>query len=533
MENKYGFLVNKRINNTISQDVVKQQSNEDEEATIKKLMEAAIRKLDKLRKLACTGIYLVELPNLNEYYSEEYDLSLLQYCYYRLIYDVAGKIKDELGKLSIDEYKNGKHKLVDDFFLLSLGYRVSKKSVISLCDSLIKDEFKDYRNGTFHNSNWNIEKVADTIRSKKGCTKELLKAAIDDYKNFIRKKDYKESIQGICYVYNPNILAVNFPYNLLSANKWFPDISALIYIVNIDAADESYRKVCRNLPFVWDVIGSLIHKTLPSICGEKGDYILKLLYNIPIRLKKENKEINELGAYFSNENGNSPYIELYVDKILESANGKDFKWLFTKVLIHELAHAALDINNCVCYGNVTEKVLYSEKFGKWREESMANAVALRVIRDYGDKSFYDYSEDFMLQQDPEYALGVKMVDWDYSDFCSVMDGKRNGVDEALKDEWLKYAQGENVMWEGLHEWNGILSAKTVYIYNNKYYIRNEQLVLDIILDFQNQHGSKSFQKSFQNAMPQKWDDNEFTNFLSTAVSQGIKVTKIENFKYIP
>lgn len=529
MENKYGFLVNTRINKKIDQ------------ASADGVVEEAKEKLDKLRKLACTGIYLIELPNLNEYYSEESDLSLLQYCHYRLIYDVAGEIKEELNKLNDDEYKNGKHKLVDDFLLLSLGYRVSKKSVISLCDSLVKDEFKDYRNGTFHNSNWNIEKVADTIRSKKGCTKELLKAAIADYKDFIEKDDYyKESIQGICYVYNPNILAVNFPYNLLSANKWFPDISALIYIVNIDAADESYRKVCRNLPFVWDVIGSLIHKTLPSICEEKRDYILNLLYNIPIRLRKskpqkgnEDNIVDLLGAYFSDKKGNSPYIELYVDTILEYASGKDFKWLFTKVLIHELAHAALDINNCVCYGNVTGKVHYHEDFGKWREESMANAVALRVIRDYGDKSFYDYSEKFMLQQDPEYALGVKMVDWDYSDFCSVMDGKRNGVDEALKDEWLKYAQGENVMWEGLHEWNGILSAKTVYIYNNKYYIRNEQLVLDIILDFQNQHGSKSFQKSFQNAMPQKWDDNEFTNFLSTAVSQGIKVTKNENFKYIP
>ena len=173
--------------------------------------------------------------------------------------------------------------------------------------------------------------------------------------------------------------------------------------------------------------------------------------------------IDLLGAYFPNKTKDAPYIELYVDTILNEVNtkGGKFEWLFTKVLIHELAHAALDINNCERYGNVPEKIHYNTPFGKWREESMANAVALRVIRDYGDQSFYDYSEKYMLSQPAKYALGVKMVDFGYWDFLSVIKGKRDGVNKILQDEWLDYVKNGNPTWQGLHGWNDILFDSTI------------------------------------------------------------------------
>lgn len=280
--------------------------------------------------------------------------------------------------------------------------------------------------------------------------------------------------------------------------------------------------------------------------------------------------IDLLGAYFLNKTKDAPYIELYVDTILNEVNtkGGKFEWLFTKVLIHELAHAALDINNCERYGNVPEKIHYNTPFGKWREESMANAVALRVIRDYGDQSFYDYSEKYMLSQPAKYALGVKMVDFGYWDFRSVIKGKRDGVNKILQDEWLDYVKNGNPTWQGLHGWNDILFDSTVYKYNNKYYTRNENLVLNVILDYIAQNPPMSFSQLnsvFPNtkiqhkapyhlldpnlsscnfftdshnilhltdgdyALSKYWYDKELSNFISIAGGQGINIKIIHNY----
>ena len=133
--------------------------------------------------------------------------------------------------------------------------------------------------------------------------------------------------------------------------------------------------------------------------------IATLIHTIPIYLRDskpeeirdENSIIDLLGAYYSNRNGDSPYIELFLSAIDNSINNDEnhFKWLFTKVLIHELAHAALDIFNLERNNGVIEKIHYFSEFGRWREESMANAVTLKIIRDYGNKDFYDYATRFM------------------------------------------------------------------------------------------------------------------------------------------
>jgi Zn-dependent peptidase ImmA (M78 family) len=202
-----------------------------------------------------------------------------------------------------------------------------------------------------------------------------------------------------------------------------------------------------------------------SLCGYEN--IAKLIYTIPIFLKEKveiNKEyyrghgdiVELLGAYFKNirKNESNPCIELYVDKIFESANGdaQAFKWLFTKTLIHELAHAVLDnYNSEIDYRHV-DKISYYTPFGKWREESMANAIALKVIKEFGDKNFYEYAKNYMSTQPAEYALGVLMEDFDYGDLRSVMDNKYEGVSQNLQDEWMNYVQG-NPDCEGLKQWN--------------------------------------------------------------------------------
>lgn len=241
--------------------------------------------------------------------------------------------------------------------------------------------------------------------------------------------------------------------------------------------------------------------------------ITALIHTIPIYLRDsrpkcgDNCIIDPLGAYYSSRSGNSPYIELYLTAIENSVHNNDnhFKWLLTKVLIHELAHAALDFFNSEYYNfwNVTEKVSYKTDFGRWREESAANATALRIIKDYGNKDFYDYAKKFMQSQDPEYALGVLMEEIGdiESVFHSVFYPKIFGINPTLQQEWLNYVNNAPDV-DGLNKWNDFLSDPYVYVFDGKYYSSSSsgKLVYDIVnkvlSDYENKEGEKMTYNTF-------------------------------------
>ena len=311
-------------------------------------------------------------------------------------------------------------------------------------------------------------------------------------------------------------------------------------IVNLDAPEHLAKKVVElEIPnFIIEVVRHLerdcdVHLARHQIiCGVHSSHnttlplspiwkfehtgyenIATLIHTIPIYLRskpKENRDENSiidlLGAYYSNRKGDSPYIELFLSAIDNSTNNDEnhFKWLFTKVLIHELAHAALDIFNLERNGNAIEKVHYSSDFGRWREESMANAVALRIIKEYGNKDFYDYAKQFMQSQPPEYALGVLMEDFGNRDFRSVFDSKEQGVDSNIQQEWLNYVKG-TPNWEGLNNWNDLLDSNYVYVFEGKYYSSEKELVFDIVnkvlSDYEHQNGGKMPFATFSTLFP--------------------------------
>lgn len=312
-------------------------------------------------------------------------------------------------------------------------------------------------------------------------------------------------------------------------------------IVNLDAPRHLAEKVVKlEIPnFIIEVVRHLerdcyVHLAhLQIICGVHSSHnttlplspiwkfkhagdknIATLIHTIPIYLRDskpeeirdENSIIDLLGAYYSNRKGDSPYIELFLSAIDNSTNNDEnhFKWLFTKVLIHELAHAALDIFNWEGNNSAIEKVQYSSEFGRWREESMANAVTLRIIRDYGNKDFYDYATQFMQSQPAEYALGVLMEDFGYWDFRSVFDSKKQGVDSNLQQKWLNYVKG-TPDWDGLNKWNDILNRDYVYVFEGKYYTSEEELVYDIVekvlSDYEHQNGDKMPFATFSTLFP--------------------------------
>lgn len=185
--------------------------------------------------------------------------------------------------------------------------------------------------------------------------------------------------------------------------------------------------------------------------------IANLIHTIPIYLTKEQpnnyiknnddreesiekgtneNKIDLLGAYFSNQSNGTPYIEIYVQKIKESVtNDTEYKWLFTKVLIHELAHAALDIYNWEKFSGINN-MPYTPGFGVWREESTANAVTLMIIKRTNNEEFYSYAKEFIKTQPKAYRLGLLMEDFGYETFMSVMRNKIEGVQPDLKKAWL-------------------------------------------------------------------------------------------------
>lgn len=228
---------------------------------------------------------------------------------------------------------------------------------------------------------------------------------------------------------------------------------------------------------------------------ENGKYenIAVLLHSIPIYLRdddtrpihyqeqyEEIRIVDPLGAYISRGAYKTPYIELYLTKIYRAAKKfyeiytrnewfdrnptveEGFKMLLTKVLFHELAHAALDIFNLEVPPS-SDKLSSCSEFRKWREESMANAVALRIIKDKrirgnSNDKIYNYVKTFMLEMQPdEYALGVLMEDFDADDFNSVFEAKIKGVDPMLQQQWLDYAQG-SPDWSGLKAWNAKINS---------------------------------------------------------------------------
>ena len=232
---------------------------------------------------------------------------------------------------------------------------------------------------------------------------------------------------------------------------------------------------------------------------ENGKYenIAVLLHSIPIYLRdddtrpihyqeqyEEIRIVDPLGAYISRGAYKTPYIELYLTKIYRAAKKfyeiytrnewfdrkptveEGFKMLLTKVLFHELAHAALDIFNLEVPPS-SDKLSSCSEFRKWREESMANAVALRIIKDKrirgnSNDKIYNYVKTFMQKMLPEEsALGVLMEEFDADDFNSVFEAKIKGVDPTLQQEWLDYVQGKTgtpLNWNGLKAWNAKINS---------------------------------------------------------------------------
>ncbi len=243
------------------------------------------------------------------------------------------------------------------------------------------------------------------------------------------------------------------------------------------------------------------------------EQVANFLHTIQIHLRRDKRErkgdgdiIDLLGCYIQAYNNDEPYIELFLNEIFLAAKQDDlhYQWLLTLTLLHELAHAAMDIHNCERYHKLPELVAYTTEYGLWREESMANAVALYIIKAYGQKDFIQYAKDFVKSQPPEYALGGLYENLTFADFCSVLEDKVRGIDQNIQSRWLNYVQ-DNPTELGLHHMNLYFFGMFQYTDNGVLYSSLGYLINDLIIKaqvhYKKIYGSEMTYAYFQSKVP--------------------------------
>lgn len=158
------------------------------------------------------------------------------------------------------------------------------------------------------------------------------------------------------------------------------------------------------------------------------------------------REYPQSGAYGIEDS--HPRIFIWVDKILEYVNEDRHKFqvLSAQVILHELAHAMMDINIAGVYRSSFNRAAFSPSFYSLKEESLANAISLSLLESHIDTADMDFIKNVIKQQPFEYALGL-----DYYEGVkpSIPYSVRNWIhlkesmnySQAVVREWVKYVYG--------------------------------------------------------------------------------------------
>ena len=164
---------------------------------------------------------------------------------------------------------------------------------------------------------------------------------------------------------------------------------------------------CTTSDFVEKVKDVYQEKVMPSIRNMVNShwlikYLICIIKNIPIHFEKqEGREY--LGLYINNNNKRE--IILFEDAIKSEAKGNDeyLDNLIWKVIVHEYAHAIMD----AMYNGLNKLHQQDPKLYKYREESLANAFALKVLEKFTQSGF-DKIKEFVKNQPEEYRHGLDL-----------------------------------------------------------------------------------------------------------------------------
>lgn len=190
---------------------------------------------------------------------------------------------------------------------------------------------------------------------------------------------------------------------------------------------------------------------------ELAKYLL-MAHLVPVEIVDSATETNVdegaiielLGAYFhqkDHRHQDRPLIQLYAANISATAKNMSstVEDLATVVLLHELAHLFMDTS---LESDGTDRTPYYTDFGKWREESFANAIVLSMLNHARDNALFNFAQSFIKTQSAEYALG-EIIYQDRGHFSPDFIDRRKkeklvGVCKQLQNDWLASAKAADV-----------------------------------------------------------------------------------------
>ena len=147
-----------------------------------------------------------------------------------------------------------------------------------------------------------------------------------------------------------------------------------------------------------------------------------------------------------------PRIFIWVDKIFNKVKRDKhlFNILTTKVILHELAHAMMDVHLVGKHEDNTIKKEGPKKFIFNKEESLANAIALSLIKNHIDITDYCFLKEIVKCQPQSYSSGLKLLDENGQVFDDLM------YHWMLMKLWGKYPK------KACQEWNKYFNNSEIF-----------------------------------------------------------------------
>ena len=224
------------------------------------------------------------------------------------------------------------------------------------------------------------------------CPNKLLKVELninDDVLEGIITYDKKNIIKG--NYRGDGEIEITDKYNCATVN--FVNKVKSIYNIYKENVVPSYE-------IIYDRKYAFIMNDIPIHFGKQDDY--KNIDDI-------DDATSYLGLYCRSCNNNEREIILFEDAIKSEAEGNEeyLDNLILKVIVHEYAHAIMDD----IFHNENKLRKQDSKLYRYREESLANAFALKVLEKF-TKSGFDKIKEFVKNQPEEYRHGLDLYQRD-------------------------------------------------------------------------------------------------------------------------
>ncbi|MGI6222984.1 MAG: hypothetical protein ACOYJG_05190 [Prevotella sp.] len=204
---------------------------------------------------------------------------------------------------------------------------------------------------------------------------------------------------------------------------------------------------------------------------------------------------------------NSTWIVIYVDKIEKVAvNGEEFRKLFTTVLLHEMMHEMMEVDDAKGRVHTCLDFAYTTQVGYENEEMLANALMLALTRQLRNNKLYTYASCFVKRQPFAYRLGGEYFRNipHISDVAERYVWQKQYAQVGFGNEWLKLIHTYRRDWDkikALEETRGY--GKRIVDYDGKYYSNLDSFVLMVVKEWIEKHPMLPSVSDIMTAFPDK------------------------------